>query len=154
MDCRAGIRGRQQPNTAKVGNEAVVGKPKALCQLMKNRDYAQNPCRRVNELLILVGYGRRPENALYASGVVVLIGSLVFWDRRNLVPRDAKHSSHDYSPFWFSFDLLTPFIDLHQADTWVPRQGWWFGRNYAHLHRILGWILVPIGIAAITGIIK
>ena len=131
-----------------------MGKPKALCQLMKNRDYAQNPCRRVNELLILVGYGRRPENALYASGVVVLIGSLVFWDRRNLVPRDAKHSSHDYSPFWFSFDLLTPFIDLHQADTWVPRQGWWFGRNYAHLQRILGWILVPIGIAAITGIIK
>jgi hypothetical protein len=105
-------------------------------------------------LRILVGYGRSPENALYASGVVVLIGTFVFWNRRNLVPRDPEHSSHDYSSLWYSFDLLTPFIDLHQADTWVPRQGWWLGRNYAHLHRILGWILVPIGIAAITGIIK
>jgi hypothetical protein len=105
-------------------------------------------------LRILIGYGRSPENALYASGVVVLIGALVFWNRRNLVLLDPEHSPHDYSPLWYSFDLLTPFIDLHQADTWVPRQGWWFGRNYAHLHRILGWILVPIGIAAITGIIK
>jgi hypothetical protein len=102
----------------------------------------------------LVGYGRYPENALYYSFAFIVIGTLIFWRRENVVPRSQNDTSQTYSPFWYSFDLLTPFIDLHQADFWMPRQDWQFGRVYAHVHRILGWILVPIGIAAITGIIK
>ena len=105
-------------------------------------------------LRILVGYGRRPEYALYYSFGVVIIGAFIFRHRTCVVPRRPDDQPQNYNPFWYSFDLLTPFIDLHQADTWMPRQDWRFGRNYAHLHRILGWILVPIGIAAITGIIK
>jgi len=102
----------------------------------------------------LVGYGRYPENALYYSFAFVVIGTLIFWRRENVVPRSQDDTPQTYNPFWYSFDLLTPFIDLHQADFWMPRQDWQFGRIYAHVHRILGWILVPIGIAAITGIIK
>jgi hypothetical protein len=86
--------------------------------------------------------------------IVVLFGGLVFRSRTSVVARDAADLSQTYNPLWYSFDLLTPFINLHQADVWVPRQDWRFGRNYAHIHRIIGWILVPIGIAAITGIIK
>jgi hypothetical protein len=71
-----------------------------------------------------------------------------------VVSRRKGDTSQTYNPFWYSFDLLTPFIDLHLADSWMPRQDWHFGRIYAHVHRIVGWILVPIGIAAITGIIK
>ena len=105
-------------------------------------------------LYVLVGYGRRPQNALYISLGVVLLGALIFGNRRSVVPRKHEDAAKVYSPFWYSFDLLTPFIDLHEADVWMPKQDWWFGSNYARLHRILGWILVPIGIAAITGIIK
>jgi hypothetical protein len=105
-------------------------------------------------LYVLVGYGRTPQNALYISFGVVLLGTLIFWRRHRMVPRKHEDANMVYSPFWYSFDLLTPFIDLHEADVWMPGQDWWFGCNYARLHRILGWILVPIGIAAITGIIK
>jgi len=105
-------------------------------------------------LYVLVGYGRTPQNALYVSFGVVLLGTLIFRSRHRVVPRKHEDATKVYSPFWYSFDLLTPFIDLHEADVWMPREDWWFGSNYARLHRILGRILVPIGIAAITGIIK
>jgi hypothetical protein len=105
-------------------------------------------------LYLLVGYGRRPQYALAFSIIVILFGSLVFRDRRSVVPRKPEDLSQAYNPLWYSFDLLTPFIDLHQADAWMPRQDWRFGCNYAHLHRIIGRILVPIGLAAISGIMK
>lgn len=103
---------------------------------------------------LLVGYGRKPQRALYISLAIVLLGTAIFFLRRNMQLQDPKSSRKDYNPFWYSLDLLTPFIDLDAAKVWMPRETWWFGRNYARLHRILGWILVPIGVAAITGIIK
>ncbi len=105
-------------------------------------------------LHFLVGYGRHPEYALYYCFGFVIFGALIFRSPANVVPRRNDDTSQRYNPFWYSFDLLTPFIDLHLADSWMPRQDWRFGCVYAHVHRILGWILVPIGIAAITGIIK
>jgi hypothetical protein len=105
-------------------------------------------------LLCLVHYGRNPEWALYYSFGFVIIGAWIFRHRDDMVSQERDDVPKMYSPFWYSFDLLTPFIDLHLADRWMPRQDWGLGRTYAHLHRILGWILVPIGIAAITGIIK
>jgi hypothetical protein len=71
-----------------------------------------------------------------------------------MVSQNQDGTPKTYSPFWYSFDLLVPAIDLQQADYWIPRQDWRAGRTYVHVHRILGWILVPIGIAAVTGIIK
>jgi hypothetical protein len=105
-------------------------------------------------LYVLVGYGRTPQNALYISFIFVVLGAFIFWDKRSVVPRNPEDPPKQYRPFWYSFDLLTPFIDLHEADSWMPRQDWWWGTTYAHLHRIIGWILVPVGIAAISGIIK
>jgi hypothetical protein len=102
----------------------------------------------------LVGYGRHPENALYLSLGVVLFGTMVFWRRRGMELQDLESTRTIYNPFWYSLDLLTPIIDMDAARVWMPRESWRFGRNYARVHRILGWILVPIGLAAITGIIK
>jgi hypothetical protein len=105
-------------------------------------------------LFLSVGYGRRPQNALYISMVVVLLGMIIFRKSSDMQMQDAKSSPRIYNPFWYSLDLLTPFIDLDAAKTWMPREDWSFGRNYARVQRILGWILVPIGLAAITGILK
>ena len=100
-----------------------------------------------------VGYGRRPERALYWSLGFVLLGALIFREA-DMVSEDPRSRHLTYNSFWYSLDLLTPLIDLDAAKVWVPSKNCGFKRNYARFHRIIGWILVPIGIAAITGIIK
>ena len=104
-----------------------------------------------------VGYGRRPEKALIYGLVFILIGWRVF-GQSSMVAKDAKKSAespaYSYSPFWFSLDLFLPLIDLWDSDVWVPRQDRKWVWLYMRVHRILGWILVPIALAAFSGIIK
>jgi len=62
-----------------------------------------------------------------------------------------------YNPFWYSLDLFAPVIDLGVAKSWEPGPGHArprFARQYAHIQKILGWILVPIGVVALTGYLK
>jgi hypothetical protein len=57
-----------------------------------------------------------------------------------------------YGGFWYSFHLLIPIVGLGLVDAWVPK-----GRarqRYARFHKITGNLLLPIGLAAWTGIIK
>ena len=102
----------------------------------------------------LVRYGRSPGRALLWSLLVVAAGILVFRREADMVPQKEGHSPLNFSSFWYSLDLFVPAINLGVADGWMPRQGWFLGRNYARVHRILGWILVPIGLAAMAGLIK
>jgi hypothetical protein len=102
----------------------------------------------------LVRYGRAPGWALVYSLAVVGLGVLVFWKRENMEPQKTEDADKPYSPFWYSVDLLTPFIDLQSANVWMPNKTWRAGTEYARVHRVAGWILVPIGIAAISGLIK
>ena len=104
---------------------------------------------------IVVGYGRKPQRALYLGLLIVGLGCVVFWSEQGMVPQDIReNSATTYNPFWYSLDLFAPVIDLQSAKNWMPKQHRAFARNYVHLHRILGWVLVPIGIAAWTGILK
>src|SRR5262249_37594808 len=103
---------------------------------------------------IVVGYGRKPQRALYLGLLIVALGCVVFWRKQGMVQRDPKDEPTTYNPFWYSLDLFAPDIDLQSAKNWMPHQDRSFARNYVHLHRILGLILVPIGIAAWTGILK
>jgi hypothetical protein len=109
-------------------------------------------------LYVLVGYGRHPEMAFYWSLFPLLFGWWLFRPHKMVAASDASKAANSsdshYSAWWFSFDLLAPFINLHSADSWKPKPDWRFGRNYAMVHRILGWILIPIGLAAVTGLIK
>ena len=102
----------------------------------------------------LVRYGRSAHWALYWSALVVFIGVLVFARRKDVEPRKAEDTSRPYNPLWYSLDLFLPFVPLEAAEVWMPRQDSRFRRHYARLHTILGWMLIPIGLAAITGIIK
>ena len=63
-------------------------------------------------------------------------------------------ASQNYNPLWYSLDLFLPFIDLQVANVWLPKQRRHFARHYMRVQTILGWILIPIGLAALTGIIK
>ena len=100
------------------------------------------------------GYGRRPSRSLLVALALVFVGMFVFRDRNQIEPQDDKSKPGDYSSFWYSLDLLLPIIELGAASAWRPKQGWWFGRTYAPLQRIAGWILLPLILAAITGIIQ
>ena len=68
---------------------------------------------------------------------------------------------YEYSAFWYSLGLFLPVVDVRTASLWVPRyQGeradfrskWRL--LYMRLHILAGWVLVPIGIASLTGNIK
>jgi hypothetical protein len=78
--------------------------------------------------------------------------SLSFW----VLPSSGKKawSPRTQPQPHFSLDLFLPIANLQVANLWVPKKDRRFARNYVHIHKILGALLVPIGLAAVTGIIK
>ncbi len=99
-----------------------------------------------------VGYGRSPERALVWSISIVLIGVVVFRPHR-MEPRTTNLKTDFYSPFWYSVDLFLPLIKLQDADLWKPRDNFRFARFWSRLHTMLGWALIPIAVAAWTGML-
>jgi hypothetical protein len=106
---------------------------------------------------LFLGYGRDLGRLLYWSALLVVIGWVVFYSERGMQtkkPGDAELYKGKYSGFWYSVDLLVPVIHLDQADLWQPRDNRRIARFYARFHKIVGNLLVPIGLAALTGIIR
>jgi hypothetical protein len=106
----------------------------------------------------LIGYGREPGRAVWWTLGFVALGMLIF-SPRHMVPQDdegddsGEKNNATYSRFWYSLDVLAPAIELGADKAWQPNPNWWFGRTYAYIHRIVGWILVPLILAALTGVI-
>jgi hypothetical protein len=115
----------------------------------------------------VLGYGREPSRALWWALGFVALGMLIF-SPRHMVPQDqaspesggkgdkpdpSGKKNASYSRFWYSLDVLAPAIELGADKAWEPDPNWWLGRNYSYVHRILGWILVPLILAALTGVI-
>ena len=102
---------------------------------------------------LLVAYGLKPERAFLWSLGFILIGSIVF--RRRGMQLQQPHDGHQfYSALWYSVDLFLPFVQLQLAEKWTPINTRRWALHYARVHTILGWIMIPIGLAAVTGIIK
>jgi hypothetical protein len=111
----------------------------------------------------MVGYGRKPWLALVPSTIVLAFGFWAFHESKENIracklQRMEKMKRDDpdrrYNAFWFSLDLFAPIIDLESAKFWRPKDDSGFPHHYYRWHRILGWILIPFGVAALTGIIK
>jgi hypothetical protein len=60
----------------------------------------------------------------------------------------------DWNRFWYSLGLFLPFVDLQADKVWKPKADQTFLRNYMRVHILLGWILIPLVLAALTGLIK
>jgi hypothetical protein len=101
----------------------------------------------------LVGYGRRPWQAAIPCAVLVALGCVLFSPKKmeQQKPEDAPRV---YSRFWYSLGLFLPFVDLQADKVWKPKNDQRFLRHYMRLHILLGWILIPILLAAISGLIK
>ncbi|MGA9756299.1 MAG: hypothetical protein WBV23_14275, partial [Desulfobaccales bacterium] len=131
-----------------------------------------------------VGYGRNPERALYWSAFFILLGTIIFSRPGVLTraEKGSVGKIRLTQAFWFSLDAYVPFISfgpdkLYQVkpDKLIPFMqfipskltqslperlhsrltgGKFSVQTYFYLHQIAGYVLVTIGVAAVTGIIK
>jgi hypothetical protein len=101
----------------------------------------------------LVGYGRRPWQAGIPCIFFVALGCLLFSAKR-MEPQRPDDAPRVYNRFWYSLGLFLPFVDLQADKVWKPKSDQTFLRNYMRVHVLLGWILIPIVLAALTGLIK
>jgi uncharacterized protein YjbI with pentapeptide repeats len=101
----------------------------------------------------LVGYGRRPWQASIPCAIVVALGCVLFSPKK-MEPQKPEEAPRTYSRFWYSLNLFLPVVDLQAGKVWKPKADQTFLRNYMRVHIMLGWILVPLVLAALTGLIK
>lgn len=104
-------------------------------------------------LYLLVGYGRRPWQAGIPCAALVALGCVLFSPKK-MEPQRPEDTPRIYSRFWYSLGLFLPFVDLQADKVWKPKADQTFLRNYMRMHVLLGWILIPIVLAALTGLIK
>jgi uncharacterized protein YjbI with pentapeptide repeats len=109
----------------------------------------------VGSLLLdgLVGYGRHPSHAGYLCALFVALGCFLFSSDK-MEPQKPDDAPRVYSRFWYSLGLFLPFVDLQADKVWKPKADQTFLRNYMRVHILAGWILIPIVLAALTGLIK
>jgi hypothetical protein len=53
--------------------------------------------------------------------------------------------------FGYSLDTLLPVVDLHLTDNVEPAGGW--RRAYLALHIAVGWLLLPLLVGALSGML-
>jgi len=100
----------------------------------------------------VLGYGRIARWPIIWAVVVIVIGFGFFWSESKMERKPETDS--EYSRFWYSFELFVPVIALGIASEWHPKPEHKVVANYARLHRLAGWILVPVILAALTGLAK
>jgi len=106
---------------------------------------------------LLTGYGRKPGRTLWIGGLIVLCGMVVFQEK-NFDPacignwqwlRDGGRGRVWVFRFFLSLDQFLPGIDLGLAKLWNLSQVSYGQLVYYHFHKLAGWILIPIGLAAL-----
>ena len=103
---------------------------------------------------IFVKYGRSPGRALVWSALFIGAGVVVFWHKDRMELQKPEYAPRNYSSLWYSLDLFIPFVDLDAANIWAPKQDRRFAWFCVRILKVLGWILIPIGLAALMGLIK
>ena len=101
-----------------------------------------------------VGYGRHPARAFIWSALFVVIGIAMFWREGGMIPTEGDKPGSKYNSLWYSLDLFLPLTRLQAAERWVPRPERRIAWTYLRIHHLLGWVLVPLGLAALSGLVK
>jgi hypothetical protein len=106
---------------------------------------------------LLAGYGRKPSRTLWISLSIVLLGML-FFDPKNFDPSflggwswllNGDRNKTGVIRFFLSLDEFLPGVDLGLAKLWQISQISFGTLLYYHFHKIAGWILIPIALAAV-----
>lgn len=113
---------------------------------------------------VLAGYGRKPGRAFYASLIIIILGAIVFDPATFLKPEllssaqgfwKTTEISQSWLPrFILSVNNFLPAVDLGLAKeislTTIP----WWALLYFQFHKLCGWILIPLGLAALSTRLK
>ena len=99
---------------------------------------------------MFLGYGRSALQPLLWSLAFVALGTIAFRNKGRMEPV-GEHPAR-FSPLWYSLELFLPVVDLGVAKSWRPRFPGLL--TYARIHQLAGWILIPVALAAITGVFK
>src|SRR5439155_7761563 len=107
----------------------------------------------------LTGYGKHVERLMVACLLFICVGTLIFWEPRKdwRVPRQMQRASQErkqprYNPIWFSLDAFLPSVGLGLYREWIPKEDRGWRWTYLRVHAALGWLLVPLLIAAAAGL--
>lgn len=98
----------------------------------------------------LTGYGRKPARTLLPISIVIILGFFIFnpiYLEKWYQPWFDNFYKTSALRFFISLDRFLPGIDLGLAKSWQP-QGFWT-LIYFHLHKLFGWILIPIALSAL-----
>ena len=103
---------------------------------------------------VLIGYGQWPWLA-FVWGFGLVITNWIVFHKDKMQKKGAKdENAPPFGRIWYGIDVFAPVISLDVASAWQPKERcrslWWWQRFV----RLAGWLLVPIGLAAIAGLIK
>lgn len=113
---------------------------------------------------LLTGYGVRLYNLFLAILIILFIGTCIFHlegaviDIQQPSLIDSNLTLNVYDSFWVSFNTFLP-IEIPSGKDWesstqiIPLLGIKF-TSFATFMNIAGWILVPLVVAGITGLLK
>jgi hypothetical protein len=103
-------------------------------------------------LYVSIGGGVAPERAFIVLFALLLFGTWLFRDKSRMMWRGRSDEPH-YSAFWYTVDLLLPVMKLDDARDWSPRPDEQ-PRIYAgRVMRVVGFLMVPLLLAAATGLV-
>lgn len=104
----------------------------------------------------IIGYGYKTSRTLAWSAGIVVMGFIVFTIfSSHLVPVKTGVTLPSLNELFYSLDLFLPIVNLHQEENFVLNVGSWDILSiYYWLHIVAGWVLVTLGIAGLTGIVK
>lgn len=102
---------------------------------------------------VMLGYGKETWRTVIGAVIIVVVGAFVFVPSK-MEWKNAKETQTRYNRFWYSLDEFAPVIDFGEAKNWGPTQDHRWTCYYARFHKIAGWILLPLVVGAITGIVK
>jgi hypothetical protein len=107
-----------------------------------------------NWIILLVLFGRSPELVILYSLFFVMIGRCIFHRKKMIILDNNNKNKFKYSSFWYSLDCFLPYINLYTANFWTPNPKYKWICRYMRFHAFIGWILIPIGLLAWSGIIQ
>jgi hypothetical protein len=108
-------------------------------------------------LSVSTGYGLQAWRLLVPLALILMVGTFVFASGGTLLEKSDLTTvvSPNFSlwhGFAYSFDLVIPVLTFPPADQWAPNGLW--REIFAVFLVIVGWLLVPLMIAAWSGIVR
>lgn len=100
----------------------------------------------------VLGYGRSATAPVLWSISLVVFGFFAFHKSANMEAKVEQPAI--FSGVWYSLELFLPIVDLGVAKDWRPKSTPKWRVVYARIHQLAGWVLVPVALGALTGIVK